>query len=260
MKELYDLHEKILARGIKPGSEQMIIFSIGDIDDEDELLPDDLIAEVEAIQAQFEAVLPADFDFEAIVGSGTGPSLNLLVNEIPVGVPEEEALDHGASIFPQLEKLDWERLRKQVVENAAELAGILHLADLLINPGRSAKTMQRLFREDAKDFIKQKRKDAARIHLLCWLEDDLKSRTYADGDELREKLPVVLYAGAEVITIVAGGKPLPVEKIDAITAEARKNFKPIVETAERLAAQETGGDDVSEKPIIDIESSEVSEG
>ena len=48
---------------------------------------------------------------------------------------------------------------------------------------------------------------------------------YADTDAFRAALPGTLVRGGEVITVVAGGKPLPVERIDALKAAAQKSAR-----------------------------------
>ena len=125
--------------------------------------------------------------------------------------------------------------------------GILYLTDQMAGPLRSTKSLQRDFRETAREFIKEKRADAARIHLMYWDEEKkMMEVDFADGEALRTALPSFVARGAEVITIMARGEPLPIERIDALMAHAQKTLRERVSARMRAEGDAATEDDAAE--------------
>jgi hypothetical protein len=224
MKELYEIHDKILLRGIDVDPERRINFSRDVFEDLDAKLPADLRPEIDALQTAINASLPEDFDYFAFVGSEIPPEFDLLSDQTPVSDPDKSPFDSEQSLIPQLKALDWDALRAEAEESDEELAELDELVRLLDRPQRTTKQIQKDFREDCKDFIKDKRRDDTKIFVLWTNEQGLLINEFADGDKLREALPSLVYKGSEVIAIVAFGRPLPVERIDVLIGEARKKF------------------------------------
>ena len=227
MKEIIALHEAILALRLDFPSGLGVDFSRDEISDEIELLPDALQAEIRSLQEAIDAVLPEDFDCFAFLAFPDQPaSFGLEYDRMPTSDPDEDTFLPERSLIEQLREVNWEEQRAKGRGLREQMDGILRLNEIMSGSLRSAKALQREFREEAKDFIREKRKDAARVHVLYWDEKEgIMENAFEDGAAFREVLPGLVASGSEVVTIVAGGKPLPVERIDALMSEAQKNLR-----------------------------------
>ena len=97
------------------------------------------------------------------------------------------------------------------------------LLDRVMSPLPSAKGLQKDFREPMRDFVKEKRRDFTKVHVLYWNEEDgLMEVEFADGPAFQEQLQGMVADGCGLIAVVAGGKPLPAERIDALKADAQR--------------------------------------
>lgn len=241
MKELIHLHLQILALPEDARPETGVNFSREEDDSEGiELLPDALQAEVAALRQAINATLPEDFDYFAFAGDAEeGPSFSLEHERMPAAGSEDGTFHPERSLVEQLRELDWEAQRADAGQARQQFDSVLYLTERMSQPLPSAKGLQREFREETRDFIKEKRVIADRIHLLYWEEErELMEADFADGDALRAALPDLIAQGADVITVVVWGKPLPVERIDALLAQGQKTLREQV--AARLKAVEAG--------------------
>lgn len=230
MKELFAIHDKILAQGIEVDPDERINFSRDEIGDEDDLLTTDLRADLTAVQQRINASLPDDFDYFAFVGSEERPTFNLLLVDHPAAFIKLPEFEGERSLIPQLESLEWDALRAEGLESQKRLDAMMRVVDVCTATPRSSKQVQKEFREESKDFVKEKRRDAGQIHVLWWDRlEGLMEIEYPNGEELRKVLPGLLYEGGEVITIVAFGKPLAADRLDALLGEARAKFDAIVD-------------------------------
>ena len=227
MKEIIALHEAILALELEPLFEEGVDFSRDTIGDGIELLPDELQARVEFLQGAINAALPEDFDYFAICAIPDEPaSFSLDYDRMPAGGSIDGTFLPERSLIEQLREVDWEEQRAKGRGFREKMDDIIRFHNVMSGSLRSAKVLQREFREDTKEFIKEKRKDAARIHVMYQdVEERMMEAAFEHGEALREMLPSLIAAEAEVITIVAGGKPLPVERIDALMHEAQRSLR-----------------------------------
>ncbi len=251
MREIIDLHERVRARVGDAMPEEGVIFLRSEEVGNADLLPDDLRAEVDALRQQLDALVPADFDYLVCFGSPDDPPLfDLSFDEAPAGNIGGTKFDPARPVCDQLRSLDWEDQRARAREDAAHWSEIMRGIERVTTPLAPAKQFQRLFREEMKDFIKEKRRDASKIHVLYWheVDDGLNELDFPAGDALRAALPGLVGGGAEIVTMVAGGKPLPVEKIDALKAAAIKVYGD-----QPLDGQEDEWDD----DAIEVEAVEV---
>ncbi len=258
MKELYDLHDKILALGVEFDPEYPLNFSRDIVEDSMPPLPGDLRSELESIQQTINHHLPADFEYYAFLGADEPPSFAMEVEATPMGVLESVVFDPAQPFGPQLAALNWQALREESAASAKEISQLADLLDFTSRPPRTAKQIQREFREDAKAFIKEKRRDPTMIHALYWeaRPDLLIERDYANGEELMKSLPAALYAGMELVTLVVGGKPLTLEKLDALTARARQAIGAIFDELDEFD-EEDEEEGEGEKDDKDFENMKV---
>ncbi len=245
MKEIIALDEKLAAHADSL-SEEGIDISRHEMADAVATLPPELRAEIDALQRALNGVVPEPFDYFVFLAGGEEPSFNIQFENMPAGGD----FDAERSIVEQVRELDWEKQRASAVEQRDKMDEITYLLDRIARPLPPAKKWQREFREEIKDFVREKRRDAGKIHVLLWDEaEGLMESEYPDGDAFRAALPGVIVRGGELVSVVAGGKPLPVDRIDALKAAAQK------------AARERGPAETPADPAVrEIESEVVENG
>lgn len=239
MKELLALHEKILALPEETRPEEGVNFSRAEEDREGvDGLPEDLQAELRALWQAVNDTLPEGFDYMAFAGdSEQGALFGLEYDRGHVGGSIDETFLPDRSLVEQLRETNWEEARAKAIKHRETLGSFLALSQRLNTPPRATKTVQREFREEMQPFVREKRADTGRIHVLYWDEEHgMMEVHFGTADELRDLLPSVVARGSEVITIVAWGKPLPVERIDALMKEAQATLRE--RTAARMEESE----------------------
>ena len=256
MKEIIALDEKLAALPADTLPEEGIDISRHETHDAVATLPAELRAEIEALQGALNAVVPEPFDYFVFLAGGEEPSFNIQFENMPAGGD----FDAERSIVEQVRELDWDAQRTLAVEQRDKMDEIVYLLERIARPLPSAKKWQREFREEIKDFVKKKRRDAGKIHVLLWDDaEGLMESEYADGEAFRAALPGVIVRGGELVSVVAGGKPLPVERIDALKAAAQKDARergpaeapaadPAIREVESEVVEENGGDPPSGGP------------
>ena len=242
MKEIIALDEKIVALPEGTLPEEGIDISRNERADAVETLPDELRTEIDALQSALNAVVPEPFDYFVFLGGDEEASFSIQYENMPAGGSIGGDFDPARSIVEQVRELDWEAQKIMAVEQRDKMDEIVYLLDRIARPLPSAKKWQREFREEIRDFVREKRRDAGKVHVLLWDDaEGLMESEYADGDVFRAALPGLIVRGGELVSVVAGGKPLPVDRIDALKAAAQKDArerKPAEEPATDPAVRE----------------------
>ena len=255
MKEILALDEKIMALPEGTLPEEGIDISRNERADAIETLPEEIRAGIDALQHALNEAVPEPFDYFVFLGGDDEASFSIHYEQMPAAGSIGGDFDAERSIVEQVRELDWEQQREMAVAQRGQMDEIVSMLDRLRrleSPLPSAKRWQREFREDIKDFVREKRRDAGKIHALVWDgEEGLRTGEHADGDAFRAALPDVILAGGEVLAVVAFGKPLPVERIDALKAEAqqraRERVKQAREAEQDASVPEVEAEVVSEK-------------
>ena len=244
MKEILALDEAIRALALDSLSEEEIDFSRDVFGDGVALLPAELQTEIASLQQAINAALPDDFDYFVFVGTPDEPPLfSLHYERMPAGGSADGTFQPDRPLIEQLQEVNWEAQRAKAAEFQQNLDRIVEMNQRTSGPLRSAKTLQREFREEAREFIKEKRVDAARIHVLYWDDESgMMEAAFDDGGALRETLPGLIARGSEIVVVVAWGKPLPVERIDTLKNEAQKTLRERWEASD-APAEEEGAED-----------------
>ena len=78
-----------------------------------------------------------------------------------------------------------------------------------------------------KEFVKSKRKDTSKVHVLVWSEGDevLAPEEFADMAAFCDVLPDMMATQHLIIAVVADGKPLPEQKIEKLKQQALKELE-----------------------------------
>lgn len=249
MKEILALHEKILAlpEDARPGGG--VNFSRApEENDGVEELPPELQDEVAALREAINATLPEDFDYFAFLHVPDGePAFDLLLEQMPVNGPENDLeFQPERSLVEQLRELNWEELRETARKNQETIESIEHLTQLMTEPLRPAKALQRDYREETKEFVRDSRKDDSKIHVLYLDEEKGPMKVaFDDGDKLRDVLPAMIAQRSEVFAVVAWGKPLPVERVDALNAQAQQALRDKIKSSMDEAAKEVEAEEAA---------------
>ena len=235
MQEIIALHQKILSLPEEVRPADGVNFSRDEEDNEHvEELPAELQAELASVRRSINETLPEGFDYFVFVGEPEEePVFDLMFDQTPAASSQDDLFQPDRPLIEQLRELDWDELREEATNFNETMEGMRYLTEQASKPLPSAKGLQREFREETKDFVKAKRSDGDGIHLL-YLDDaagKLLEAKFADGEALRDSLPSLVARGMSVVALVAWGKPLPVERIDALMTEAQRALR------ERMTAE-----------------------
>lgn len=199
--------------------------------------PEALLQELQALQQRVSPLIPDDFDFDLSLG-GEEP---MLYTSYPPDTPDagfdELPLDLDTDLAEQLGKVDWEERREEAV--IAAVQNIEAMAQHLFSPAFSTKALQKAFREDMKSWIKEVRKDATHTHILFWddnpffdeeldeeeEEPGLDTLSYPTYAAFLDDLEFLIIDSKFIVTIVADGKPLSVDRIDRLKRDATNRMK-----------------------------------
>lgn len=163
-------------------------------------------------------------------------------------------LNPNGSIFEQLESVDWDEMRGRAISGCQVFDRLKEMAQDTPPALPSTKQLQRAFRDDMKAWVKEKRKDAAHVHVYTWREEmemdeeeaqaileDFGEEALADAREnedgfhdftfdtleefIGELSNLIMPMGFQVITVVANGKPIPVKQIDQMKRETLRKLE-----------------------------------
>ena len=223
MKEIIDLQARVLAHA-QLAEGKGLDFSREETGGDFTLLSPELRAEIDDLQRALNAAIPEDFEYFVFIGGDEGPFFGLDFERHPTG-PEGD-WNPEQSILDQLGPLDWEAAREKARSGGETMQEIITLLDRMEHKPPPAKGLQRDYREEVKDFVREKRRDAGKIHVLYLsAKEELMEVAFEDGEAFRDMLPGMVGRGEDVFGVVAYGKPLPVERIDALNAQAHLTFK-----------------------------------
>ncbi len=250
MKEIIDLQTRAVAHAPQFAEDDSVDISRDEIGGETGLLSAELRGEVEALQQTLNAAIPEDFDYFVFIGGEEGPFFGLDSGRMPVS-PEDD-WDPARSIIDQLRTFDWDAAREEGKKGQAMME-VMALWQRMTRTLPSAKSLQRNHREEVKDFIREKRRDAGKIHVL-YLDEagELMEVDFENGDAFRDVLPGMIGEGNDLFAVVANGKPLPVERIDALTAQGQSTLKEQMKKRSEEATREEAAEQPATE-VIDIE-------
>jgi hypothetical protein len=218
MKEIVELNERISKELGKCFSEGELTLGREDQPEELTNLPNSIQTEVKNLRQKLNQVVPNDFSYTIYIGDESQHCFTLEYKDGPqTGFSAGHAWNPKHSIFQQLNSLDWDTERAQAMEASQMLERMK--ADAEKRPANlpSTRQLQKAFRGEMKEFVKEERKDSSIIHVMIWRDDEgITCATFPDLKSFSRELFDMMPCGYLVITIVADGKPLSVEKIELL--------------------------------------------
>lgn len=190
-------------------------------------VPEDLKEEIRLMAERIGKAIPDDFGFTLSLGEEDGAMLSLdYDNGLMAGGFAGQEIDASRSLFEQLEGWDWDGHRAWFIQGSEFFDNIKEQAKELPAMMPSTKRVQKACREQMKEYIKEKRRDASRVHVLIWDgEEALYDEDFESLTAFQKRLIDIMPEMGHVVTVVADGKPLPVEKIDEFKQAALKELE-----------------------------------
>jgi hypothetical protein len=227
MREIIELNRQILAELPDKIRED----ALPEIDRADgpQLWPEASLAvkqAAEAVHAELNRCIPEDFSYTVLLGDEK-PIVSLGFEDgAQMGSFQSLEIKEHLSIQGQLGSMDWDEQRGAEMSRCQVWDGMKEYAAQAPSSLPSTKKLQQSFRDEMREWVKEKRRDSSKVHVFLWnQEDGFKSESYKSLEALRAALPDIMVVELFVITIVADGKPLPVKRIDQIKAEELKTMK-----------------------------------
>jgi hypothetical protein len=185
-----------------------------------------LQAEIEAFRGKVNEVVPNDFNWTVSL-SDDSPDFRIEYNDGPqTGFFHGHEWQSGRCIIEQLKEFDWEGERHEAISACQMFDDIRATAEHSPEGLPPTKEIQKAFRDEMKEFVKTKRNDASQVHVMLFRDDEgIKEETYDDMKSLCQELPDIMTVHYLVVTVVADGKPLPVERIESLKKHALKELE-----------------------------------
>ena len=228
MKEIIELNQRIVALGVVPKEEGFVMVRTkGDLPVKLQAWPLLIRVELDGLRKRLNTVIPTDFEGLLVLGD-TEPGLTLEYNDgaqTTANCPIP--WDLTRSIFEQFEEIDWPSKRAEVIEECQTFDKMKEAAKHAAPKLPSTKQLQKEFREDMREFVKLKRTDLSKVHVLMFGEQDdekpencLTEAAFESVESFGSALIDIMPHQVWIITVVANGKPLPVGKIDELKQSA----------------------------------------
>jgi hypothetical protein len=226
MREVIELNNRLVGQLGKCSSDSVLMLGREDQPEELKRLPVAFQADIEALRSKINAVVPDDFKYTLCLGDDEPEFMLDYEDGAQMGFFKGREWQLDRCIVEQLEEFDWDAERQQAIAGCQMFDNMA--ADTKDAPSRlpSTKEIQKAFRDKMREFVKTKRKDALEVHVMLWRDDEgVKEETYDDMKSFCWALPDIMTVHYLVITVVADGKPLPVERIESLKKQAVKELE-----------------------------------
>ena len=225
MKEIIKLNARILTQvGDHLPEDGLDIFR-GEKPDELNVLPEVLRREVCAFCEELNKAIPDDFSYILSVGSHA-PTLRLEYRDgANTAYSKPREWKNERSIFEQLKEIDWDADRAEAISASRLFDLVGPMAKKMRPMIPSTKMLQKHCREEMKRFIKIARRDKSKVHVMFFQGDQGGSEEFESLETFKRRLHDMMPCGCHVIAVVANGRPLPVEEIDALKRAALKSLE-----------------------------------
>lgn len=235
MKEIIELNRRIIAEAPEAVRKEFGFLMVCRGEDNSAVvskLPVGIKGELEELCRKLDAAIPDDFEYQIVLGDDRADVLVVYNDGVQTQANCPMEWDEKRSIFDQLKEVDWGTERAEVLARCQSIDVLKEEAKDRPATLPSTKQLQKAFRSKMKAFVREKREDASRVHVMMYREDNglnpecgLKEETYGTVEEFARDLYNIMTVQYWVIAVVADGKPLPVMKIDALKKQALKELE-----------------------------------
>jgi hypothetical protein len=137
-----------------------------------------------------------------------------------------EVWDKTRSIFHQLSEVDWDKHRQANMQMAGFFDGISEMAKHAEPELPPTTEIQKPFTKEVKAFLQRRTGDASNIYLLLHRRDEgIIEVALPDIEQLRGELCDRMTTAYLALAVVADGKPMTPESIDALKMEVLRSMK-----------------------------------
>jgi len=226
MKEIIELNKRLLEQLGKCFSEGVLVIGRHDQPDELARLPGALRKDIEQLREEINQVVPNDFTYAFFLGDDS-PNLTIEYEDgAQTGFFRGHEWQSDRSIIEQLKGFNWDAERKQAIAGCQMFDEMRQNAKHMPSRLPSTKETQKAFRDEMKDFVRAKRKDPSKVHVMLWRDHaGITEENFKDLESFTDALIDLMPTKYLIVTVVADGKPLPVEKIELLKKKALKELE-----------------------------------
>lgn len=226
MKEIIELNDRLRRELGNCFPDGVLMLRRNDEPEELKGLPVKWRGEIEALRVRINDVVPDDFSYTMFLGDDE-PGFMLEYNDGPsTGSFGGNEWESGRRLVEQLKELNWMAERERAIAGCQMFDEIRAGAENSPSRLPPTKQIQKTFREEMREFVRTKRKDASKVHVLMWRDDEgMREEAYDNLESLCRELPDIMTVHYLVITVVAAGKPVSVERIEDLKKRAVKELE-----------------------------------
>jgi hypothetical protein len=185
-----------------------------------------LRSEIEKIRAGLNRLFPDDFNYGLDLGDDEPGLCIEYDNGGMCGASRPHPWKNDESVFDQLREIDWDAERAWAISQTEIFDEMVEAAKHIPEDVPSTKALRKVFRDDAKRFVKEQRRDSSQIHVLSFREDEgLSARSYEQFEHFMGDLPNLMTCHYHVVSVVMDGKPLRDGEIDELKRQALKKLE-----------------------------------
>jgi len=229
MKEIIEINKRIMieAPGVVPkDSDCLFVSRDGHGDKEVNNLPAAIKADLDAICARLNEVIPNDFNYVLCLGDYKPDILLEFCDGAMARAGCNERFDPALSLFEQLAKVDWGKHREFGMAGSQFFDGVRDLTKEIEPALPPTEEIQKDFAVEIEAFEKAKRKKPSKIYALLWRGDEGVSEEALNSmADLEGMLCDSMATGYVTIDVLVDGKPLGGKKIDEVKGKVLKEMK-----------------------------------
>ena len=226
MKEIIELNKKLTELLGECLPEDALVLDRCDQPEELIRLPIELRDEIEQLRNQINQVVPNDFEYILCLGDDSPDLLLEYGDGAQTGFFRSHEWQPDRSIIEQLNGFNWDKEREQAIAGCQKFDAMKENAKHTPSRLPSTKEIQKAFRDEMKEFVRTKRKDSSKVHVMVWRDPEgVLEMSFKDVVSFIDELIDLMPTGHLIITVVADGKPIPVEKIELLKKKALKELE-----------------------------------
>jgi hypothetical protein len=226
MKEIIELNKDMLREIGAVLPEEGLMLERNESPEELEAIPKKFREAIQDLQTKLNHTIPDDFGYFLYLGDREPDLMLHYDNGSMTTGGRGHSWMKSRSIFDQLRNLDWDEERKWAIQGSEQFDAIIAIAKELPVMVPRTKELQKHLAEPAKDYIKEKRRNASGVYALMWDGDQtLLDEHFSDVATFQRELPDIMTHMLHIVTVVSEGKPMPAGRIDRLKIAALKELE-----------------------------------